>query len=116
MENLAYRSYQGMAKKTGLPLEKLGEKSRVAFAQLTMDIQSQPRRFINTSDVVWVNRKRTNVFTIYLQRRGDGALANVDRAGSHLYLDHPVYIDFGEHVPTYKPKAACRPNMQICNL
>ena len=22
----------------------------------------------------------------------------------HLYLDHPGYIQFGEHVPTYKPK------------
>ena len=21
----------------------------------------------------------------------------------HLYLDHPGYIDFGEHLPTYKP-------------
>jgi nitrate reductase alpha subunit len=22
----------------------------------------------------------------------------------HLYLDHPAYLQFGEHVPTYKPK------------
>ena len=22
----------------------------------------------------------------------------------HFYLDHPVYIEFGEHLPTYKPK------------
>jgi nitrate reductase alpha subunit len=22
----------------------------------------------------------------------------------HFYLDHPLYLDFGEHLPTYKPK------------
>ena len=99
---LAYRSYQNMAKKTGLPLEKLGEKSRSVRTSY-MDIQSQPRRFINSP--MWsglIEDGRTyspftyNVDAMVPWRTLTGRQS--------LYLDHPIYIDFGEHVPTYKPK------------
>ena len=44
---LAYRSYKNMEEKTGLPLAHLAEKNRGVRTSYK-DIQSQPRRFINS--------------------------------------------------------------------
>jgi len=99
---LAYRSYKNMEEKTGLPLAQLAEKSRSVRTSYK-DIQSQPRRFINSP--MWsglIEDGRTyspftyNVEALVPWRTLTGRQS--------LYLDHPVYIDFGEHLPTYKPK------------
>ncbi len=99
---LAYRSYQDMEQKTGMPLAQLAEKNR-GFRTSYKDIQSQPRRFINSP--MWsglIEDGRTyapftyNVEALVPWRTLTGRQS--------FYLDHPVYIDFGEHLPTYKPK------------
>ncbi len=98
----AYRSYQGMEEKTGLPLVHLAEKNR-GFRTSYKDIQSQPRRFINSpmwSGLIENGRSYApftyNVETLVPWRTLTGRQS--------FYLDHPIYIDFGEHLPTYKPK------------
>jgi len=99
---LAYRSYQSMEEKTGVPLVHLAERNRgvrVSFA----DLQSQPRRFINSP--MWSglieNGRAYAPFTYNVE--ADVPWRTLT-GRQHFYLDHPGYIDFGEHVPTYKPK------------
>ena len=99
---LAYRSYKNMEERTGLSLTPLAEANR-GFRTNFRDLQSQPRRFVNSP--MWSglieNGRAYSPFTY-----------NVDchvpwrtlTGRQHLYLDHQGYIDFGEHLPTYKPK------------
>jgi len=98
----AYRSYKNMEAKTGLPLAQLAERNRGVRVSYE-DIQSQPRRFINSP--MWsglIEDGRTyapftyNVEALVPWRTLTGRQS--------FYLDHPIYIDFGEHLPTYKPK------------
>ena len=98
---LTVRAYQNMEKKTGLKLADLGEGSkdvRINYA----DLQAQPRRY-NTSPL-WsglMNDGRAYAAYTY----------NVERlvpwrtltGRQHFYLDHEMYIAYGEHLPTYKP-------------
>lgn len=99
---LAYRSYQGMETKTGVPLTHLAEKTRSTRTSYH-DIQSQPRRFINSP--MWsglIADGRTYApFTYNVEAMVPWRTLTGRQS---LYLDHPVYIDFGEHLPTYKPK------------
>ncbi|HOJ75094.1 MAG TPA: nitrate reductase subunit alpha [Phycisphaerae bacterium] len=99
---LAYRSYKNMEEKVGLPLARLAEKSRsvrVDFATL----QTRPQRFINSpmwSGLIAEGRPYSpftyNVECLVPWRTLTGR--------QHFYLDHPGYIQYGEHLPTYKPK------------
>jgi nitrate reductase / nitrite oxidoreductase, alpha subunit len=98
---LNVRAYENMEKKTGLDLVDLGMGSkdvRINYA----DLQAQPRRY-NTSPL-WsglMNNGRAYAAYTY----------NVDRlvpwrtltGRQHYYLDHEMYIAYGEHLPTYKP-------------
>ena len=100
---LAYRSYKNMEEKVGLPLaDKLGSKTR-SVRMNSRDIQAQPRRLHNSP--MWsalIDDGRTyspfsyNVEEMVPWRTLTGR--------QHFYLDHPGYIQFGEHLPTYKPK------------
>ncbi|MDA7980937.1 MAG: molybdopterin-dependent oxidoreductase [Pirellulales bacterium] len=99
---MAYRSYQDMETKTGVPLAHLAEKNR-GFRTSFADIQSQPRRFINSpmwSGLIEDGRSYAP-FTYNVEN--DIPWRTLTGRQS-LYLDHPVYVDFGEHLPTYKPK------------
>ena len=99
---LAHRSYQNMEKKVGLPLTHLAERyrgQRISYKEL----QSQPQRFINSpmwSGLVTDGRAYSpftyNVECLVPWRTLTGR--------QHFYLDHPLYLQFGEHLPTYKPK------------
>ena len=99
---LAYRSYQNMEKKVGLPLAHLAEKSRSVRVTYE-ELQGRPQRFVNSpmwSGLVDDGRPYSpftyNVDCLVPWRTLTGR--------QHFYLDHPGYIDFGEHLPTYKPK------------
>ena len=91
-----------MEEKTGVPLTQLAEKNR-SFRTNFKDIQSQPRRFINSP--MWSglieNGRSYSPFTYNVE--SDVPWRTLTGRQS-FYLDHPVYIDFGEHLPTYKPK------------
>jgi nitrate reductase / nitrite oxidoreductase, alpha subunit len=100
--DLAYRSYKNMEAKTGVPLAHLAERNR-GFRTSYKDIQSQPRRFINSP--MWSglieNGRSYSPFTYNVEALVPWRTLT---GRQHFYLDHPVYIDFGEHLPTYKPK------------
>ncbi len=98
---LAYRGYKFLEKKTGMPLADLAEgsrDSRVTFREL----QAQPRRLLNSpcwSGII-TNGRSYSAFTTQVERLLPWRTLT---GRQHLYLDHQGYLDFGEHLPTYKP-------------
>ncbi len=101
---VAYRAFKEEEAKVGLPLTDLAEKYRgvrYSFA----DLVDQPRRFLTSpcwSGIVNDGRAYT------------GFALNVDRlvpwrtltGRQQFYLDHQLYLEFGEQLPTYKAKAS----------
>ncbi len=99
---LAYRSYKNMEEKVGLPLAQLAEKNR-AVKTTYKQLQAQPYRFINSP--MWSglteNGRAYSPFTYNIELLVPWRTLT---GRQHLYLDHPMYLQFGEHLPTYKPK------------
>src|SRR3989338_10806774 len=98
---LAVRAYKTAEKKTGLVLADLAEGDRNVRIYYS-NLQAQPRRYLNSP--LWSG----------LMHKGSAYAAytyNVDKfvpwrtltGRQHFYLDHPLYIAYGEHLPTYKP-------------
>lgn len=99
---LAYRSYKNMEEKVGLPLAHLAEKSR--SVRMTYEgLQTRPHRLINSP--MWSglleNGRPYSPFTYNVENQVPWRTLT---GRQHFYLDHPAYIQFGEHVPAYKPK------------
>jgi len=99
---LAHRAFEAEEAKTGLSLTHLGagqRDTRISFA----DIVAQPRRILTTptwSGLVGKGRPYSpytlNVEHLVPWRTLTGR--------QHLYLDHEMYIEWGEHLPAYKPR------------
>ncbi|NUQ22970.1 MAG: nitrate reductase subunit alpha [Saprospiraceae bacterium] len=98
---LNVRAYENAEKKTGLTLADLGNGSRDVRIRYA-DLLAQPRRY-NTSPL-WsglMNDGRAYAPYTY----------NVERlvpwrtltGRQHFYLDHELYLAYGENLPTYKP-------------
>jgi len=99
---LAYRSYKDIEEKVGLPLTRLAEKSRSVRVDYK-GLQARPQRLLNSpmwSGLVEDGRAYSpftyNVECLVPWRTLTGR--------QHFYLDHEGYLQFGEHLPTYKPK------------
>ncbi|HZK67097.1 MAG TPA: molybdopterin dinucleotide binding domain-containing protein, partial [Chloroflexota bacterium] len=99
---VSYRAFKAEEKKTGVPLVDLAEPYRGVTMSFS-DVVQQPRRFLTSP--CWsgiVNNGRPYI----------GFALNVDRlvpwrtltGRQHFYLDHQLYIEFGENLPTYKAK------------
>jgi nitrate reductase alpha subunit len=99
---LAYRSYQEIEKKVGLPLKYLAEKGRSVRTSYR-ELQARPLRLLNSP--MWSglieNGRAYSPFTYNTEHLVPWRTLT---GRQHFYLDHPVYIQFGEHLPTYKPK------------
>jgi len=98
---IAYRGYQDLERKTGMPLADLAEKARSQRSSFA-DLQAQPRRLLNSpcwSGLVTDGRSYS-AFTTQIERLVPWRTLT---GRQHLYLDHQGYIDFGENLPTYKP-------------
>jgi len=99
---LAYRGYQDMEEKTGLPLKHLAVKERGVRTSYR-DLQSQPRRFVNSP--MWsgllADGRAYSPFTYNVEAEVPWRTLT---GRQHFYLDHPLYIQHGEHLPTYKPR------------
>jgi nitrate reductase alpha subunit len=99
---LAYRSYVNMEEKTGMPLRDLAERVRATKFSFA-DLQAQPRRLLNSP--MWSgltdDGRAYAPFTYNVERLVPWRTLT---GRQHLYLDHPAYIAYGEHLPTYKPK------------
>ncbi|MEP7382331.1 MAG: nitrate reductase subunit alpha [Gemmatimonadota bacterium] len=98
---LNVRAYRNMEKKTGLTLADLGAGSEDLLLRYE-DLQAQPRRY-NTSPL-WsglMNDGRAYAAFTYNHDRRVPWRTLTGR--QHFYLDHELYIAYGEHLPTYKP-------------
>lgn len=99
---VAYKAYKVEEEKTGLVLADLAEKNRSVRADFK-DITRQPLRYITSP--CWsgiINEGRPySAFTINTERLVPWRTLS---GRQHLYYDHPIYLSFGENVPTYKPK------------
>ena len=99
---LAWRSYKNMEAKVGLPLADLAEHSRAVRYDFS-DLQAQPRRLLNSP--MWSglcgDGRPYAPFTYNVERNVPWRTLT---GRQHLYLDHEGYLQFGEHLPTYKPK------------
>jgi nitrate reductase alpha subunit len=98
---LAYRSYLNMERKVGLPLAHLAEGSRSTRVDFKAP-QTRPARFINSP--MWsglLNDGRAySPFTYNIEQLVPFRTLS---GRQHFYLDHPMYLQFGEHLPCYKP-------------
>ncbi len=99
---LAYRSYKDIEEKVGLPLTRLAEKSRSVRVDYK-GLQARPQRLLNSpmwSGLVEDGRAYSpftyNIECLVPWRTLTGR--------QHFYLDHEGYLQFGEHLPTYKSK------------
>ena len=98
---LAFRAYKNAEKNTGLVLADIAEGSKDVHINYA-DIQAQPRRY-NASPLWSGLMAHGRAYAAYTY--------NVDRlipwrtltGRQHFYLDHEMYIAYGEHLPTYKP-------------
>ena len=99
---LAYRSYKNMEEKVGLTLTHLAEKNRGARVSYK-ELQAHPTRLLNSP--MWSglteNGRAYSAFTYNIEALVPWRTLT---GRQHFYLDHDGYIQFGEHVPTYKPK------------
>ena len=99
---LAHRSYKNMEEKVGLPLVHLAEKSRGVRVNYR-ELQGRPMRLLNSP--MWSglteNGRAYSPFTYNVEALVPWRTLT---GRQHFYLDHPGYIQFGEHLPTYKPK------------
>ncbi len=99
---LAHRSFLDLERKVGLPLAHLAEKARSVRCSFE-DLQAKPRRFINSP--MWsalIDDGRP--YAPFTMQREALVPWRTLTGRQHLYLDHPGYLQFGEHLPTYKPK------------
>ncbi|MBT4843503.1 MAG: nitrate reductase subunit alpha, partial [Anaerolineae bacterium] len=99
---LAHRAFVAEEKKTGLSLTDLAEgtrSTRISFS----DIIAQPRRVLTTP--TWsglINKGRAySPFTFNVERMVPWRTLT---GRQHFYLDHEGYLDWGEHLPVYKPR------------
>ncbi len=99
---LAYRSYKNMEEKVGLPLAHLAEKSR-SVRMTYEDLQTRPHRYL--SSPMWSGLIEYGRAYSPFTYTHDALVPWRTLTGRQpFYLDHPAYIQFGEHLPTYKPK------------
>ncbi len=98
---LAYRAYQDVEKRVGLPLTDLAEGAR-AIRNNYKALQAQPRRLLNSP--IWSGlTDGGRAYSAYTYNVEKLVPWRTLTGRQQLYLDHPAYIQFGEHLPTYKP-------------
>ena len=98
---LCLKAYENMEVKSGLVLADIAQGS-VDFKVDYKDLQAQPRRYL--SSPVWsglMNDGRAySAYTYNVERLIPWRTLT---GRQHFYLDHEMYIAYGEHLPTYKP-------------
>jgi len=99
---LAYRAFAAESQKTGIDHTHLAADTR-SVRYTFNDLRAQPRRVLTTPFWTGVTAgERT--YSAYCQNVEEKIPWRTLTGRQHLYLDHEVYIAFGEHLPTYKPR------------
>jgi len=110
---VSYTAFKHEEERVGLPLADLAESVRgvrMNYGDLTRQIR---RTLISPCWTGMVNDGRAyaawclNVERLVPWRTLTGR--------QHFYIDHPYYLDFGEHLPTFKPKLDPRKTRDIVN-
>lgn len=100
--NLAYKAFKDKEERVGLPLADLAEGERSSRATFG-DLQAQPRRTLTSP--MWsgiVNNGRAYAaYTLNVERLVPWRTLTGRQS---YYLDHDLYLDFGENIATYKSK------------
>ena len=98
---LTVRAYEYMEKKTGLELVDLARGSEdVKFRYA--DLQAQPRRY-NTSPLWSGLMNDGRAYAPYTYNYEKLVPWRTLTGRQHFYLDHDMYMAYGENLPTYKP-------------
>ncbi len=99
---IAYEAFVAEEHKTGLKLTDLADGNRNVRTTFG-DLAAQPFRTLTSP--CWtgdVNNGRAYAAWVLNNERQIPWRTLAGR--QHLYIDHPYYIDFGEQLPTFKPK------------
>ena len=100
---LAWRAFRNLSDKTGREHMHLAEATR-AVRYTFDDLVRQPRRVLTTPFWTGItNGGRT--YAGFAQNVEEFIPWRTLSGRQHLYLDHEVYRAYGEHLPTYKPRA-----------
>jgi len=99
---LAYRAFEEEEHKTGRKLAHLAEGTRSVRYNFA-DLVAQPRRVLTSP--TWsasINKGRSySPFTINVEELVPWRTLT---GRQHFYLDHTNYLQWGEHLPVYKPR------------
>ncbi|MCK6554279.1 nitrate reductase subunit alpha [Candidatus Binatia bacterium] len=98
---LNLQAYRNMEKKTGLQLVDLGA-GNADVRLFYEDLQAQPRRY-NTSPVWSGLMNNGRAYAPYTYNHDRLVPWRTLTGRQHFYLDHDLYIAYGENLPTYKP-------------
>ncbi len=98
---LNVRAYQNMEKKTGLELADLGAGSADVHISYE-ELQAQPRRY-NTSPLWSGLMNDGRAYAPYTYNYDKLVPWRTLTGRQHFYLDHEMYLAYGENLPTYKP-------------
>ncbi|MEO8355118.1 MAG: nitrate reductase subunit alpha [Chloroflexota bacterium] len=100
--DIAYAAFKHEEERVGLPLADLAEGSR-DVRMTFFDLTRQVRRTLTSP--CWsgiVNDGRAySAWCMSIERRVPWRTLT---GRQHFYIDHPYYMDFGENLPTFKPK------------
>ncbi|MCP5022933.1 MAG: nitrate reductase subunit alpha [bacterium] len=98
---LTVRAYKNAEKKTGLELEHLGAGSKDVRTTY-QNLQSQIRRYNNSP--LWSGLMHDGrAYAAYTYNVEHLVPWRTLTGRQHFYLDHDMYVAYGEHLPTYKP-------------
>lgn len=98
---VSQRAYKSLEADTGMELKDISsdrEAERITFDQIT----AQPREVIPTPVFTGSNKgkKRYSPFTTNIERLVPFRTLT---GRQHFYIDHEIFIQFGESLPIYKP-------------
>jgi nitrate reductase alpha subunit len=97
----AFRAWESLERKTGLPLRHLSERRRGERFRFD-DLTAQPRKIITSP--VWSGveseERRYSPFVINVE---EGVPFRTLTGRAQFFLDHPWMARFGEQLPLYRP-------------
>lgn len=99
---LAYRAFKEEEHKTGRNLVHLAEGTR-SVKYTFDDLVAQPRR-VFTSPTWSASINKGRAYSPYTLNVEELIPWRTLTGRQHFYLDHELYLQWGEHLPTYKPR------------
>lgn len=103
---LACRAYETESHKTGIDHSHLAAGNRNVRYNFA-DLCTQPRRVLTTP--YWTGiTNGTRTYSAYCQNIEERIPWRTLTGRQHTYFDHEAYVAYGEHLPTFKPRADLR--------